>query len=264
MLAKVDLPYGETRPATWRAVFASFFDGARNYCRAPLIGASFGAVIALAGLTILVELYGLHAPWLALPLLTGIPLLTPFAAAGFYETSRQLERGQRPDWRSVYAVVWRQRERQLAWMGFIWLVLVWTWMYLLRILYVIFIEGVPTQTLGEFLTYTMGSAQGMAFVGIALLSCAILGFVSFSISVLAMPLLFETELDFVAAMTISARYVRQNLWPMLAWGGVATFLLILAVLPGFLGLLVVAPMLGHTTWSIYRHAFPQLIEMTDG
>lgn len=255
MLAKVDTPEGRAQSVNWRTVFLSFAVGARDYSRAPLIGASFGVVIALAGLIILVQLYVLHAPWLSLPFLTGAPLLTPFAAAGFYETSRVIEQGGRPRFRGVYAVVWQQRQRQLAWIGFVWLVLVWVWMYLLRILYALLLETAPEHTLREVLAQATSSSAGIALLAIAFASCAILAFISFSISVLAMPLLFETNMDFVEAIKLSAQFVRANIGPMLVWGGVATILLILAVLPGFLGLLVVAPMLGHATWFLYRAAF---------
>jgi uncharacterized membrane protein len=43
---------------------------------------------------------------------------------------------------------------------------------------------------------------------------------------------------------------------MLIWGALITVLVVLAMLPWFLGLLVVAPVLGHATWHAYRHIVP--------
>ena len=41
---------------------------------------------------------------------------------------------------------------------------------------------------------------------------------------------------------------------MLGWGATITVLVTLALLPWFLGLLVVGPVLGHATWHAYRSA----------
>jgi len=39
---------------------------------------------------------------------------------------------------------------------------------------------------------------------------------------------------------------------MLWWGALVVGLVVLALLPGFLGLLVVGPVLGHASWHAYR------------
>ena len=41
---------------------------------------------------------------------------------------------------------------------------------------------------------------------------------------------------------------------MLLWGALITTLVVLAMLPGFLGLLVVGPVIGHASWHAYRAA----------
>ena len=39
---------------------------------------------------------------------------------------------------------------------------------------------------------------------------------------------------------------------MIWWGMVITFLIALAMLPGFIGLLVAGPVIGHATWHAYK------------
>jgi uncharacterized membrane protein len=41
---------------------------------------------------------------------------------------------------------------------------------------------------------------------------------------------------------------------MLGWGAFIGGLLFIAMLPGFLGLFAVLPILGHATWHLYRRA----------
>ncbi|HYR25958.1 MAG TPA: hypothetical protein VEQ09_09010, partial [Aquabacterium sp.] len=52
----------------------------------------------------------------------------------------------------------------------------------------------------------------------------------------------------------SARLVTTQSGVMLVWGGLITVLIGLAMLPGFLGLLVVGPVVGHASWHAYRAA----------
>jgi uncharacterized membrane protein len=46
--------------------------------------------------------------------------------------------------------------------------------------------------------------------------------------------------------------VRSNTLVMLAWAAFIAAALFAAMLPLFLGLLVVLPVLGHATWHLYR------------
>ena len=48
----------------------------------------------------------------------------------------------------------------------------------------------------------------------------------------------------------------QNPGVMLLWGALITLLVVLAMLPWFLGLLVAGPVLGHASWHAYRHLLP--------
>jgi uncharacterized membrane protein len=48
--------------------------------------------------------------------------------------------------------------------------------------------------------------------------------------------------------------VRANVRVMLCWAFVVAALTFSALLPWFLGLLVVLPVLGHATWHLYRRA----------
>ncbi len=76
----------------------------------------------------------------------------------------------------------------------------------------------------------------------------------FSITVVSLPLLLDREIDFVTAMITSFGTVQDNPVVMLGWGAIIAGLLFLAMLPAFLGLFVVLPVLGHATWHLYRRA----------
>jgi len=48
------------------------------------------------------------------------------------------------------------------------------------------------------------------------------------------------------------RAVVNSPLPMIGWAAVIVMLLIVSVMPYFLGLLVTVPVLGHATWHLYR------------
>jgi uncharacterized membrane protein len=70
--------------------------------------------------------------------------------------------------------------------------------------------------------------------------------------VVSFPLLLDREVDFITAMITSVRAVVASPLPMIGWAAVIVALLIISAMPMFLGLLVTLPVLGHTTWHLYR------------
>jgi uncharacterized membrane protein len=69
-------------------------------------------------------------------------------------------------------------------------------------------------------------------------------------------MLLDREIDFITAMRTSYRVTRDNPGPMLAWAAIIAGATFLAMIPWFLGLLIVMPVLGHASWHLYRRALP--------
>jgi uncharacterized membrane protein len=72
------------------------------------------------------------------------------------------------------------------------------------------------------------------------------------ISVVSFPLLLDRDVGAVEAVLTSVRAVAANPVPMAIWGSIVAGLLVLGSLPFFVRLAVVAPVLGHSTWHLYR------------
>ena len=75
--------------------------------------------------------------------------------------------------------------------------------------------------------------------------------------VLGLPLLLDREVDYVTAMLRSIGMVASNPVVMIGWAAFIAVMLFLAMVPAFLGLLVVLPWLGHASWHLYA-------KLTDG
>lgn len=235
-------------------VTAALRAGLADFARAPLFGLFFGGVYALGGLIILALLALLHMPWMIIPLAVGFPLIGPFVAAGLYEVSRVLAQGRRPSWREVLPVVLEQRNRQLGWMAFVILFIFWVWIYQVRLLLALFLGFKSFSSIAGFLSVVTSSTEGLTFLAVGTAVGAFLAFILFCATAISMPLLLDRDIDFVTAMITSFRVVFMSPMVMIGWGVSVAIMVILAMLPAFLGLLVALPVLGHATWHLYERA----------
>jgi uncharacterized membrane protein len=83
---------------------------------------------------------------------------------------------------------------------------------------------------------------------------AIIAWAFYSITIVSLPMLVERDVDFITAIIASLAAVRANRLVFLAWAVIVAASLFVAMLPFFLGLLVVLPVLGHATWHLYRRS----------
>jgi uncharacterized membrane protein len=226
--------------------------GWRDFLRAPLIGLFFGGIYAAGGIAILLLLMVYHEPWWIIPIAVGFPLIGPFVAVGLYETSRRLAAGQPLHWGEILTVVLAQRKRQVGWMAFVVLFIFWMWLYEVRMLLAIFLGFKSFSSIEAFVDVITTTPEGIWFMIVGTGVGAFISFVLFCSTVIAIPLLLDREIDLITAIIMSFKAVFENLGPMIGWGVLVVALTFAALIPVFLGLLVVLPVLGHATWHLYK------------
>ena len=72
-----------------------------------------------------------------------------------------------------------------------------------------------------------------------------------ALSVVSMPLLVDSKVSAADAVRTSVRATRENAGVMLRWGIIVAALLVVGSIPLFIGLAVVLPWLGYSTWHLY-------------
>lgn len=239
-------------PASVADIRAALAAGIRDLLARPLLSLFFGLVYALFGAGMLAALLVFEQLWIAIAVGVGFPLVAPFLAAGLYEMSRRLSRGEPFSATDIFLVIFRQQRREFGWMSFVVLFVFWIWAYQVRIVLAITLSYHSFSSLDNLVAAVFTTLDGAVFLAIGSLIGAFLSTVLFSITVISMPLLLDREVDFVTAMITSVKTVLASPVVMLGWGATIGALTLAAVAPVFLGMIVVFPILGHATWHLYE------------
>ncbi|MEM9974218.1 MAG: DUF2189 domain-containing protein [Pseudomonadota bacterium] len=235
---------------------ASLKAGFSDFLARPVMSSFFGLFYAIFGILFVWCLVWLGAIWMVIPAAVGFPLIAPFAAAGLYEMSRRLQRDEGFGWSDILTVMARQRKREMGWMAFVTLFVLWVWFYQFRTVLVIVLQDSSFSDLNGFIETVLYTPEGWTFLAIGTCVGAFLAAVLFTVTVVAMPMLLDREIDFVTAMLTSVRVVTENPAVMLTWAAIISVTMMLSMVPAFLGLIFTLPILGHTTWHLYQRAVP--------
>lgn len=237
----------------WQDLRAALAAGWADFKAMPVYGLFFAIFYMLGGIALYFGMISNGQVVWFIAVAAGFPILAPFAAIGMYEVSRSREAGQAVSWRVVLGALRGRGNGQLSLMAVMVLIIFGFWVILARGIFAIFFaqSGIGQETVGMLL-----SAQGIAMLTVGTFFGALIALALFSVTVVSLPMLLERDVDFVTAMMTSLEVVRQNRAIMMQWAGLIAVALFLSMLPIFLGLLIALPVLGHSTWHLYRRAVP--------
>ncbi|TVP73694.1 MAG: DUF2189 domain-containing protein [Rhodobacteraceae bacterium] len=223
--------------------------GVSDFKRAPVFGLAFSLVYVLGGIVLYAVFAASGQSWWFIPVAVGFPLLAPFAAMGIYEVSRRLEQGEPLTWGAVAGCVVAQKDRQIPSMAMVIMLAFMFWVFVAHTIFALFFGLRPIET---SLLAMLASGPGLMMLLVGGIVGGAMAALLFALTVISLPLLLDREVDFITAMITSFKVVTVNPVTMLVWAMTIAVLLFVGMLPGFLGLFIVLPVLGHASWHLYR------------
>jgi uncharacterized membrane protein len=223
--------------------------GVHDYTSHPAISLFYGICFMAMGWAVL-KVYE-HAPAYTLVMSAALLLTGPLLCMGLYQMSMRLEQGvQEPDFGDSL-LAWDEHIAQLAIFGFVLLVLEMLWGRSVMIIFAVSFDGMPDLK-GSLLALL--DPENIGFIITYLCVSTMFGLLIFSISAVSIPMMLDRQVDSITAGLTSMKLVLTQPGVMLFWGALIAMLMVAAMLPWFLGLLFIGPIVGHASWHAYRAA----------
>ncbi len=234
-------------------VTAAFAAGWRDLQRAPLLSLPFGAFYAGVGALLVWLLFAREEEHLVFPIISMFLLIGPLTAVGLYEISRRIEAGEPLDPRAIVLAFTRHGGLQLGVFGIVLAFVAIFWAKTAAFIYALHF-GVQPVPLDQILTAVTTTTRGLQFFVIGTAIGAVFATLVFTISVIAVPMLLDRDVDPVTAIIASVTAVTENPMPFLGFALMVVALIAVGIGTFFVGLIVTLPMVGHATWHLYRRA----------
>ena len=213
---------------------------------------TYGLFFAVLGY--LIVAFAAPRPYLVTVAVSGFFLIGPIAAAGLYEISRRSAAGRPAGLGASLRGIVESRDSLFS-IGIFLALMMIAWERISAILFALTFQGELAEVSG-FLGAVLLSGQHLGFTFTYLAVGALFAVIVFALSVVAIPMLMDRDVDMVTAMMTSLRTVAENPRAMAVWAATIVILVAIGFATMMIGLIILLPLLGHATW----HAYKDLVE----
>lgn len=246
------LEYPDIRRISMSDLTDALRTGVEDFMEKPTHLVFIGIIYPLVGVVLATWTSGANALPLLFPLAAGFALIGPVAAIGLYEISRRREQGLDVSWRDALEVRRSPALPSILAVGALLVALFLAWLLVAQGLYTTLMGSAPPASIPAFLDQVFSTSEGRMLIVIGNAIGLLFAIVALCTSVVAFPLLLDRDVGAWVAVQTSWRAAMANPVAIAAWGLIVAVLLVLGSIPLFAGLAVVMPILGHSTWHLYR------------
>jgi uncharacterized membrane protein len=187
------------------------------------------------------------------PAASGFALIGPLATLWYAALSRGRELyGEDAAGRHPLHIFFGPRGRSLRILGGVAILLFLLWNGAAGLIYHLTLGTSPEKPDAFFLVRVLTTAAGWEMIVIGCGVGAIFALIAVAIGCVSFPLALDRSVTASEAIRVSLDAVTRNPIFMLCWGLVIVTGLLIGAIPGLLGLAITLPVLGHSTWHIYR------------
>lgn len=220
--------------------------GYADFRARPLLAIGYGLGFFVLSWGVIAFLWLTGLEWMLLPATAGALLVGPVVAVGLYQISRQIEDGEAS---SVAA------PGQIALLGGILMILLLTWIRAATIIFALFFGLKPFPGFLETLATLFLTPEGLMLLVVGTIVGGLFAALTFAITVYSLPMLVREEVDAFTAMGRSFVASVKHMAVTIRWGAMVTLLALVGFATGLVGMIVIFPLLGFSTWHAYRGMF---------
>lgn len=220
--------------------------GWRDLWAQPALGLAHGVVLAAFGGLLLWLAQG-HF-WWSVGAFSGFLIVAPVLAAGLYAVSRLRARGEQPTWQTVWRL-WASGDPRMVVFGLLLGAAGTGWVLTSAALIVLWAPVDIAHPIDFFQHVVLAPFPGLFEVWWLL--GALLAAPVFASSVITLPMLIDAPVPMRVAVAQSWRAVAVYPLVMVLWASLIVLLVAAGLATAMLGLVVVAPWLGHASWHAY-------------
>jgi uncharacterized membrane protein len=240
-----DIGVRRVRPLQALEWLSKGWDDLRSTRSASLV---HGALIVLLGGVLLI--LGDTHPYFLVAAVSGYLLIGPIMTTGACELSRRRAAGEPLGFdESLHSVT--RNAKALIQFGAVLTALTFVWFVASEVMLRSVLHGAEWsagQALWSGFTAMAGRSQTIAYIA----SGAVLAALVFTTSVVTVPLIIDRRASALEAMWVSIKATFCNLPAMLVWSALIVVLAAFGFLTMLIGMVFIAPLLGHATWHAYR------------
>jgi uncharacterized membrane protein len=207
-----------------------------------------GVIIAIIGAVLL--MLGSTHPYLVAAAVTGYLLVGPIMTTGVCELSRRRAAREPRGFDESLEAVTRNPDALMHFGGILAVIAI-VWFIASTILLQAFL-GIRVPSLAVALWGGAGDFASTREVIAYFSSGAIFAVAVFMLSVVAVPLIIDRHASATEAMWASVKATVRNIPAMIVWAALIVALTALGFVTLLVGMIWVAPLLGHATWHAYR------------
>ena len=210
------------------------------------------AIYPIAGVVLAAVALNYNLIPLVFPLASGFALIGPAAALGLYELSRRREQGVDRTSEGSFGATHAPVLGAIVLVSLLLFVIFLLWLAAAYAIYLLTLGPEPPASIDAFVrdVFTTGSGWTMIVIGVGV--GFLFALLVLTIGVVSFPLMLDRHVGPYTAVATSVRAVAANPGPMAVWGLIVAVGLVIGSIPALTGLIVVMPLLGHSTWHLYR------------